>query len=114
LIDEFLILRETSFLRMAMGDVEGFGDMAREFLSEIRNGSEGWQGAWNKGDHTAVALEIHRSRGGASLFGFERLHAFFAACERKLISGTFEFEPALMESELEKAERALAAFVDPG
>lgn len=113
LIDDAPALRESSFLRMARGDVSAFGEMAGEFLAETKAESAAWESSWAAGERAAVALEIHRCKGGASLFGFERLHALLAECERKLISGTFEFDPAAMMGVLEMSERALADLVEP-
>ena len=93
---------------MARGDTGTFAEMAQEFLADARLGSAQWEEAWRSGDHSLVGLEIHRCKGGASLFGFERLHAMLGGWERRLAQGLLPVDPGLITAELDKADAALA------
>jgi hypothetical protein len=70
--------------------------MAKEFLADAGRGSGEWEHSWRSGNQSVVGLEIHRGKGGASLFG---------GWERR---GMPPVDPGLIPAELDKAEAALA------
>jgi hypothetical protein len=59
------------------------------------------------GNHARLCEELHRCKGGASLFGLERLVDLLGKYERPSFLQENEFDIALFERELSAAEAAV-------
>ncbi len=100
-------------MKRARGDVGDFIEMAAEYLEEVRAGILHWRESWANNSIADVVMEIHRCKGGASLFAFERLHALFRELEDAISGGVFELAEETVRQELVLAEQALAALREP-
>lgn len=60
------------------------------------------------GDYGKVREELHRCKGGASLFGLERIVAMIGDCEKPQALESNGFDLSRFEQELSAAERAVA------
>lgn len=96
-----------NFMRMAHGDVGGLRDLAFDFFNDTRRLMTAWQAMIKAGDFTALREELHRCKGGASLFGLERLVAVIGACERPMVLEREGFDIGRFERELSAAEGAV-------
>ncbi|HSP41778.1 MAG TPA: Hpt domain-containing protein, partial [Luteolibacter sp.] len=81
-----------------------------EYFQETRRLMSGWSALSDAGDFNRLRDELHRCKGGASLFGLERLVAFLGQCERASHLETHGFDMNTFETELTAAEQAVAAF----
>lgn len=76
------ILNESHFHRMACGDLPGFFALAEEFFDDVREQVKGWVALQEAGDHVQLREEFHRCKGGAAIFGLERLVSLLGSWER--------------------------------
>jgi hypothetical protein len=67
----------------------------------------GWLAMTESGNHARLCEELHRCKGGASLFGLERLVDLLGKYERPSFLQENEFDIALFERELSAAEAAV-------
>lgn len=100
------------FMKMAHGDPRGLGELAFDYFNETRRLMTGWLAMIQAGNFPRLREELHRCKGGASLFGLERLVAFIGACETPMVLETRGFDIAGFEQELTAAENAVSAFVE--
>ena len=89
-----------NFRKMAHGDLASLRDLALEFFQETRRKIPRWQG---------LRDDLHRCKGGASLFGLERLVRLLGASESATVLETKGFDLKQFGDELAAAERALLA-----
>ncbi|MFD2257300.1 Hpt domain-containing protein [Luteolibacter algae] len=108
---EVKILREEVFLKMARGDKDQFAEIACEFFEETREVVAGWKLAHAGGDTAKIAMELHRCRGGASLFGFEYLQQLIRRWESDLSDGRLQINESEILGALRDAEAALAGLL---
>lgn len=100
-------INTVNFLKMAHGDIGGLRDLAFDYFNDTRRLMTAWMAMFEAGDFSSLREELHRCKGGASLFGLERIVAIIGECERpqSLERGGFDF--ALFERELTAAESAV-------
>ncbi len=64
------------------------------------------------GNFGRLREELHRCKGGASLFGLERMVALIGNCESPTVLETRGFDLVAFEKELTAAERAVSELTD--
>lgn len=101
------------FMKTAYGDVPWLRSLAFEFFHETRALMPQWMALIEAGNFTELRVELHRCKGGASLFGFERLVAMLAICESPMALESRGFDLAAFERELGAAQTAVAAIPEP-
>ena len=101
------------FSKMARGDTNGLRDLAFDFFHDTRRLMGGWMALLETGNFARVREELHRCKGGASLFGFERLVALIGASESPRVLETRGFNLAAFEKELRVAEHAVVEMMQP-
>lgn len=104
---EGLVLNESAFRRMAIDDLAGFQELAREFFIDTRRRLPVWRDLHQSGDLSDLAVELHRCRGGACVFGLQRLELLLARWEQCSM-GMIGFDVGYLERELIAAERRIA------
>jgi HPt (histidine-containing phosphotransfer) domain-containing protein len=104
-------LHESTFRKMAVGDLSGFRGLAREFFEDTRNRLPAWRELNRNGELPQLALELHRCKGAAALFGFHRLIQLVARWEQGR-DPVDAFDFSAFSRELQSAESALARLVD--
>lgn len=92
---------------MAHGDPQGLVELAFDYFNDTRRVMTGWLALIESGDFTRLREDLHRCKGGASLFGLERLVAMIGSCESPAILETNGFDLTVFEEELTRAERAV-------
>lgn len=102
-----------NFLKMAHGDPNGLRDLAFDFFNDTRRLMGGWSELLEAGNFTRLREELHRCKGGASLFGLERLVALLAASESPSVLETSGFNLVAFERELRMAESGLVEMMEP-
>jgi hypothetical protein len=105
-------LNPANFRKMAHGDPAGLIELAFEYFNETRHLMTGWVALIESGSHARLCEELHRCKGGASLFGLERLVELLGNCERPAFLEQSGFDIALFEKELSAAESAVSAMMD--
>jgi HPt (histidine-containing phosphotransfer) domain-containing protein len=103
------IFNETRFERMACGDIEGFHELADEFFEDVRSRLLKWPALYDSGEFRRLSEEFHRCKGGAAMFGFERLFSLLGNWETDSKIEQGEVDLKRFVSELEAAEFAVAA-----
>lgn len=96
------VINQESFVRMACGNIPEFKGLAVDFLADVRRLFPSWREARAGGFTPEIQREIHRCKGGASLFAMERLRELLARLEKEN-AGLGE-----LDAELDAAEKALA------
>ena len=104
-------LHESTFRKMAVGDLSGFRGLAREFFEDTRNRLPAWRELNRNGELPQLALELLRCKGAAALFGFHRLIQLVARWEKGR-DPVDAFDFSVFSRELQSAESALARLVD--
>lgn len=99
------------FMRMANGDVLGFKALAFEFFNDTRRLMTGWGALMAAGHYGRLRDELHRCKGGASLFGLEELVAMIAACEAPLDLEVHGFDLDAFENEVTRSEEMVCCIV---
>lgn len=107
------VMNRAHFIKMAYGDIGWLRALGSEFFAEIRGLLPGWLARFEAGDFSGLREELHRSKGGASLFGVERLVAVMVAWEQPMVLETQGFDVAAFMHELEVAEQAVAGMMEP-
>lgn len=102
-------MNPANFLKMAHGDLDGLRQLAFDFFNDTRRQMTGWSALLASGNVLQVREDLHRCKGGASLFGLERLVALLGSCEHKSALESGEFDIARFEKELSDAENAVLA-----
>lgn len=100
------------FLKMAHGDAEGFKELAFDYFNDTRRRMTGWMALLESGSFASLRDDLHRCKGGASLFGLERLVAMIGASEAPTVLETQGLDLAAFESELSAAENAVSAIAE--
>ena len=101
-------MNRSQFEKMALGDPAGLVELANEYFRETRRLMTGWPGLIESGDFGQLRDDLHRCKGGASLFGLERLVAFLGGFESSPRLVEQGFDMATFEQELSAAECAVA------
>ena len=100
------------FAKMAHGDPGGLRELAFDYFNDTRRLMTGWVSLLEAKNFTRLREELHRCKGGASIFGLERLVAMIAACESPMSLETRGFDIGKFEQELSAAENAVNAITD--
>jgi hypothetical protein len=98
---------------MAHGDLEGLRELAFDFFNDTRRLMTGWLSMIDAGNFGRLREELHRCKGGASLFGLERIVAFISDCESPMALETRGFDLGAFENELSAAESAVIGMTEP-
>ena len=97
---------------MAHGDIRGLRDLAFEYFNDTRRLMTGWLAMIDADDFVGLRHELHRCKGGASLFGLERIVAMIGECERPMALERDGFDLELFERELTAAEDAVVEMAE--
>ena len=100
------------FMKMAHGDLAGLKELAFDFFNDTRRLMTGWQSMIEAGNFRTLREELHRCKGGASLFGLERLVALIAASESPMVLEKNGFDLTGFEKELTAAEAAVTLLAE--
>lgn len=100
------------FMKMAHGDLDGLMELAFDFFNDTRRLMTGWLAMIEVGNFGRLREELHRCKGGASLFGLERLVALIGDCESPMMLETRGFDLASFENELSAAENAVVGMTE--
>jgi HPt (histidine-containing phosphotransfer) domain-containing protein len=104
-------INPANFRKMAHGDPAGLAELAFDFFNDTRRLMTGWLALIEAGDYGRLREELHRCKGGASLFGLERLVAMIGEVEGPEIIENQGFDIGLFEKELSQAEAAVVEIV---
>lgn len=110
--DELLPMNVANFLKMAHGDIDGLKQLAFDFFNDTRRQMTGWLALIESGNFAQLRDDLHRCKGGASLFGLERIVALIGSCESPAVIEAKGFDVAVFEKELTAAEQAVIAMTD--
>jgi len=104
------IFSEIRFQRMSCGDLNSFHELADEYFIDVRTRMRQWAGMREAREWRRLAEELHRCKGGAAMFGFERIFALVGSWEadNRIERGEIDFE--LFVEELEAADQAVTAY----
>lgn len=83
--------------------------MALEYFADVKTRLSSWAVLKETADFRRLSEEFHRSKGGAALFGFERLRALFGDWEEQSRIEMGEFDLDGLCRELEVAEAAVSS-----
>lgn len=101
-----------SFRKMAIGDTAGLMELAVEYFTETRRLMSGWAALLESQNYAQLRDELHRCKGGASLFGLERLVSILGECERPSHLENRGFDVGTFGLELSAAEAAVAGMAE--
>ena len=110
-MEKLVPMNPVSFMKMAHGDPKGLKELAFDYFNDTRRKMTGWSVMLESGDFKGLREELHRCKGGASLFGLERLVAMIGSHESVAILEKAGFDLDLFERELTDAENAVNEFV---
>lgn len=102
-------MNPTNFRKMAHGDLEGLRQLAKDFFLDTRRQMIHWASHLETGNYSLLREDLHRCKGGASLFALDRLVAMLGTCEHRSALEESGFDIATFESELTAAEKAVLA-----
>lgn len=103
------VFNEVRFDRMSCGDPTGFHELAEEYFQDVRTRLSQWDAMREAGEYRRLSEEFHRCKGGAAMFGFERLFHLLGSWETdsKIEKGDVNLER--FAGELGEAEKAISA-----
>jgi HPt (histidine-containing phosphotransfer) domain-containing protein len=110
--EELLSMNPVNFAKMAHGDPAGLMEMAFDYFNETRRLMTGWVALIESGNFARLRDELHRCKGGASLFGLERLVSLLGDCESPAVLEKRGFDLATFENELSAAESAVTGMAE--
>lgn len=102
------VMNVESFLRLSFGDVPGLGRLAKEYLQEIRTALPGWTELASREDFQHLREQLHRSRGSAAQFGFERLAGMIEETELPGFLELHAFNAQRFETAINDVDDALS------
>jgi HPt (histidine-containing phosphotransfer) domain-containing protein len=105
-------VNSASFLKMAHGDLSGLRELALDYFKDTRRQMAGWLSLLEAGNFKQLREDLHRCKGGASLFGLERIVALIGSCESPAALEQRGFDIASFEQELTAAEKAVVAMTE--
>ncbi|MEX1115975.1 MAG: Hpt domain-containing protein [Akkermansiaceae bacterium] len=109
---DLLPMNPVNFLKMAHGDIAGLRLLAFDYFNDTRRQMTGWAALMESGNFRQLRDDLHRCKGGASLFGLERLVAMIGSCESAAVLEQRGFDLVSFEIELTAAEQAVLAVKD--
>lgn len=107
-------VNKANFMKMAHGDVRGLRDLAFEYFNDTRRLMTVWLAMIDASDFTSLRQELHRCKGGASLFGLERIVAIIGESEKPMTLERNGFDLSLFEEELTAAESVVLEMTETG
>jgi HPt (histidine-containing phosphotransfer) domain-containing protein len=110
--EELLPMNPVNFAKMAHGDPAGLIELAFDYFNETRRLMTGWMALIEAGDFVRLRDELHRCKGGASLFGLERLVSLLGDCESPAVLEQRGFDLVTFENELTAAENSVAGMAE--
>ena len=108
-----ITINPANFAKMAHGDPAGLIELAFDYFNDTRRLMTGWLALLEAGNFSRLRDELHRCKGGASLFGLERLVALIGECESPGRLEEHGFDLSAFEQELSAAENAVANMREP-
>jgi HPt (histidine-containing phosphotransfer) domain-containing protein len=105
-------MNPANFLKMAHGDIAGLKQLAFDYFNDTRRQMTGWMALMESGNFSQLRDDLHRCKGGASLFGLERIVAMIGSCESAAVLEQRGFDLVYFEIELTAAEQAVVAMED--
>ncbi|MEY3895867.1 MAG: hypothetical protein RLZZ214_1387 [Verrucomicrobiota bacterium] len=105
-------MNSANFLKMAHGDLSGLRELAFDYFNDTRRQMVGWMALIEAGNFKQLRDDLHRCKGGASLFGLERIVALIGSCESPAALEERGFDIAHFEKELTAAEKAVVAMTE--
>ena len=105
-------MNAANFLKMAHGDLAGLRQLAFDYFNDTRRQMTGWMALIETGNFSQLRDDLHRCKGGASLFGLERIVALIGSFESPAALESRGFDITDFESELSAAEKAVIALTD--
>ena len=103
-----------NFAKMAHGDPAGLMEMAFDYFNETRRLMTGWRVMIESKNFSHLRDDLHRCKGGASLFGLERLVFLLGEFESPSVLETRGFDLMAFENELSAAEEAVMEMAGAG
>ncbi len=110
--EQLLPLNPLNFAKMAHGDPAGLVEMAFDYFNETRRLMTGWRALVESENFSRLRDDLHRCKGGASLFGLERLVFLLGEFESPSVLENRGFDLAAFESELSAAENAVVEMAE--
>lgn len=108
------VMNTAHFVKMAHGDPPWLRDLAVHYFEETRRVIPAWMALLEARNFDGLREELHRCKGGASMFGFERIRAMMLAGEGAKVLETRGFDVAAFKHELTAAEKALSRMMKAG
>ncbi len=105
-------MNAANFMKMAHGDLAGLRQLAFDFFNDTRRQMTGWKALMESGNYAQLREDLHRCKGGASLFGLERLVALLGSVESPAALEARGFDIGVFETELSAAENAVLAMTE--
>lgn len=105
------VLNTANFLKMAHGDLPAMRVLAADYFFETWQQYSDWHSFIETGNFSHLRDDLHRCKGGASLFGLERIVALIGAYESPSVLEEKGFDLTVFEQELKAAESAVRAMV---
>ncbi|MEO5914311.1 MAG: Hpt domain-containing protein [Luteolibacter sp.] len=105
-------MNTANFLKMAHGDLPGLRQLAFDFFNDTRRQMTGWLALIEAGNFKQLRDDLHRCKGGASLFGLERIVAMIGSVESPEALESRGFDIVNFENELTAAESAVVAMTE--
>lgn len=105
-------MNPVNFLKMAHGDPAGLRELAFDYFNDTRRQMTGWLALFEAENFGQLRDELHRCKGGASLFGLERMVALIGSVESPSALEERGFDFARFETELSAAESSVMAMTD--
>ncbi|MFT4176875.1 MAG: Hpt domain-containing protein [Luteolibacter sp.] len=105
---ELQTVNVAEFSKMAYGDIGGFRELAAEFFEDMSGRVVSWKPLLEENDFDRLREELHRTKGGAAIFGLERIVAIIRSLEEPESLEAKGFDLAGFEDELRAAEKAVA------
>ena len=105
-------MNPANFLKMAHGDPAGLRALAFDYFNDTRRQMTAWKALLESGNFKLLRENLHRCKGGASIFGLERIVDFIGAIECASVLEMVGCDFARFEMELSAAENAVVAMTD--
>lgn len=105
-------MNPVNFAKMAHGDPAGLVEMAFDYFNETRRLMTGWRAMVESGNFSCLRDDLHRCKGGASLFGLERLVFLLGEFESPSVLENRGFDLVAFENELSAAEDAVVGMAE--
>ncbi len=105
-------MNPANFLKTAHGDLAGLREPAFDYFDDTRRQMTSWMALLEAGNFKQRRDELHRCKGGASLFGLGRIVALIGSCGGASVLEERGSDLTGFETELTEAGRAMMAMTD--